>query len=86
MCGKTWEIETYCSYYSLTLEETIRKRRKDDVRFTSNELWYVLKSLLEVSVLLRGNQYDFGAYRTRNITLSEQGYLKLYVYELNKPL
>lgn len=70
MCGKMWEIETYCSYYSLTLQEVVGKRKRDDVRFTANELWYVLKSLLEVSVLLRSNGYDFGSYRSRNITMS----------------
>lgn len=70
MCGKSAEIETYCNYYAITLEEIIMKRRKDDIRFTPNEIWYVLKSLLEVSVNLRKKNYNFGAYKSKNITLS----------------
>lgn len=84
MCGRHTEIETYCNYYALSLSDVITKRRKDDIRFISNEIWYVLKSLLEVSVLLRKHSYNFGAYRSRNITLSSEGYLKLYILHLNK--
>lgn len=43
-----------------------------------------MKSLLEISLILRENQYNFGGYRSKNITLSSEGYIKLYILNFNK--
>ena len=46
MCVKSVTVQTYCNYYAFTLKQLIEKRRKDDIRFTSNEVFYVAKNLL----------------------------------------
>lgn len=82
MCIRYISIKTYCNYYAITLEQVIAQRKKDDIRFTEGETWYVLKSLLEVSAHLKANDFYFGAYQPPNITLSAEGYIKLYTLQL----
>lgn len=41
------------NYYAINMEQVINKRKKLDVRMTSNELWYMVNSLSEVSIYLK---------------------------------
>jgi hypothetical protein len=49
MCVKSITATSYWGFYSIRLRELINKRRKSDVRFTSKEIFYVAKSLLQLS-------------------------------------
>ena len=84
MCTKSLTVETYCNYYAITLREVINQRKKDDIRFTVGETWFVLKNLVEVSSFLKANSFTYGAYKAENITLSAEGYIKLYILHLNQ--
>ena len=50
---KQISIESYVNYYAINMEQVINKRKKLDVRMTSNELWYMVNSLSEVSIYLK---------------------------------
>lgn len=84
MCVKNITVETYSNYYAITLEQVIQQRKKDDIRFTVGETWYVLKNLVEVSAFLQANRLTYGAYKPENITLSAEGYMKLYILHANQ--
>jgi hypothetical protein len=53
ICIKQTSIESYVNYYALNMEQVITQRKANDTRFTSGELWYILNSLIELSLYLQ---------------------------------
>jgi hypothetical protein len=83
MCVKSISISSYWSFYSIRLKDLIQVRRKNDVRFTNQEIFYVARSLLQVSSFLSQKGLSYGGYRSPETMLSAEGYIKLYLLHLS---
>lgn len=82
LCLKQASIETYANYYAIHLEQLIEQRKQVDIRLTSGEAWYLLNSLVDAAAYLEELGIYFGVFLSRNISLSSEGYVKLYLYHL----
>jgi hypothetical protein len=80
ICIEQMVIESYVNYYAIDLQSVVEQRRANDNRFTTGELWYLLNSLSDMAMYLKGLEIFFGVYLARNICVSPEGYLKAYLF------
>ena len=85
MCIKTKIIRTFHNYYNYTLEEQVKRRKINSQSFAENELVYIFGSLISVAIYLKDRNIALGNYRSEDIYLSPEGYIKVYLldYEPN---
>ena len=83
MCIKHKSLHTFCHYYNFTLEGAIEKKKMMDRGFSESELVYILGCLLEAGHHLEQQGICYGDYRTPSLYLSPEGYVKLYLLEID---
>lgn len=79
MCIKNVKLCAYFNYYNFTLARSLEKKRNASGQFSEAEIWYVMLCLLEVGRFLKTNGIAFGDYMSKNIFLTPEGYVKLYL-------
>ena len=84
MCIKHKKIHTFCNYYNFTLESAIEKKKLQDSLFPETELVYIMGCLLDISHYLQKYGISVAEYRTRSIYLSPEGYIKIYLLEMEE--
>lgn len=84
VCIKNKQVHTYCSYYNFTLAEAINKKKIQECRFPEAELVYIMGCLVELALFLKRFGIAVGDYRPGNIYLSPEGYLKVYLLEVEE--
>lgn len=55
ICTEQVSIESYVNYYALDLQNVIDQRRSIDNRFTAGQLWYIVNSLVDLSLYLQSS-------------------------------
>lgn len=87
MCNKAIEVSAYSNYYGITLSQVIAQHKKNDIRFTEQELWYVIRTLSEVYQFLNSKFYFlYESFKPSRITVSAEGYIKLFAFHLNQEI
>jgi hypothetical protein len=84
VCIKHKRIHTFCSYYNFTLEEAVEKKKLQDSYFPESELVYIMGCLMEVAGYLQPYGIALGEYRANSIFLSPEGYVKLYLLDIEQ--
>lgn len=84
MCIKNKKIHTYCNYYNFTLAEAINKKKITESDFSEHELVYIMSCLIELALYLKKFDISIGDYRPDSIYLSPEGYIKMYLLEVEE--
>ena len=90
MCMKSVKIDFYATYYGIELRDIIENRKKQDWRFEQGEILYVAKCLISFAaylqstflVIIKDHQVAFGSYQSKKIFLSDNGYIKMYMFHM----
>ena len=87
---RTVRIDYYATYYGIELRDVIENRKSQDRRFEQGEILYVAKSLINFGAYLQsnscpyvlGHKIAFGMYKSKNIFMSDNGYVKMYLFHM----
>lgn len=82
MCIKDKKIDIFCTYYNFTIRNAIDKKKIKESKFTETELVYAMWCLLDLAIYLKSFGISYGDYRSENVFLSPEGYVKLYLLEI----
>ncbi len=84
MCIKDKKTHTFCNYYNFNLAEAIKKKKQQQSIFTESELVYIMCCLADAGQYLSKFGISLGEYRPENIYLSPEGYIKLYLLDVDE--
>jgi serine/threonine protein kinase len=62
----------------------VQKRKLRSQLFAENELVYIFDSLLSAALYLKQYGISLGNYQSQSVYLSPEGYLKLYMFEIEE--
>lgn len=86
-CGSFWKISLLYEYLDHDLKREIEHRKKNTVRFTEGQLWYILTACTGALLYLRNKKITHGDIRPYSILISTEGFVKLAEnFQFNKPL
>ena len=82
MCIKDKKSHVYCNYYNFTLSQAIEKKKKTKASFAENDLLYIMGCVVSLANYLRQKEIFIGQYRADRVYISPEGYIKMYLLEL----
>ncbi len=66
------------------MSEAIRKKKQQQAIFTESELVYIMSCLVDLADYLKKASISIGEYKTSSIYLSPEGYIKMYLLEIDE--
>lgn len=66
------------------MEGAIEKKKLQDSYFQETELVYIMGCLLDAALYLQQYGISLGEYRSKSIFLSPEGYIKLFLLEIEE--
>lgn len=83
------KIDYFAAYFGIELRDIVENRKSQDYRFDQGEILYVAKSLINLGTYLQGNvslylgqNIAFGLFKSKNIFVSDNGYIKTYLFHM----
>ena len=73
---KSW-TQLYYEHYDIRIKEEIEARKRHRERFSEEEIWYILYSLLNAIRMFEKFSIASGDLKTERVLLNDKGHLKV---------
>ena len=82
-CGKEFKIHLLCDYYNYTLKD-LTDNRKGRVRFSEENLWYILKVVVEAGYFLQKRKLVIGDIKPSSLYVSRDHLLRIPTVQIRR--